>query len=304
MAIQLECPGCKATLSVDESLAGKQGKCIYCGQRVVVPGRDGAAAEPITLIDATPEQMMRVLSARRQSAVLFLFTPTPDGSYELGDMADEELKCIVTDDVNAERFGLVVQGIGKRFSPRPNAGAAASSSNTPFLYELKGDRLGMSFEEFKRKYGRGEEGAPERLPICSNEAWGANKAALHSEPWHAPAGIIHARIDHPAENNPPTIGGVKTQLLLYHFLDGQLFRISAFFPTDLFHLVRRAAMEKYGDPNFETQQPRQVVWQNPVSAVFLTRGTVHPPEPSTLVLVFKPLAQIAESRRPQGAGDI
>ena len=74
------------------------------------------------------------------------------------------------------------------------------------LYELKGDRLCMSLDEFKHKYARSSEDGREKLPLCSDEAWGANKAALHVAPWHTQAGIIHARIDLPSENNPPTVG--------------------------------------------------------------------------------------------------
>jgi hypothetical protein len=312
MAIQLECPGCKAVLSVDDSLAGKQGKCIHCGHRVIVPGGSSGSGvarkmpEPVspTLAEVTPEMMMRELALRKQSAVMFLFRPTAEGSYDLADVADADLKCIVTDDINAARFAQLVEGITRRFAPRKRGQPVTSPSAEPFLYELKGDRLGMSLDDFKRKYARGEEGSRERLPLCSDEAWGASKAALHVEPWHRQAGIVHARIDQPAEDNSPTVAGVKTELLLYHFVDGQLFRISAFFPTDLFHLVSEAAVTKYGPVTSETQQPRQLVWENLLASVMLTRGTVHPPEPSRLILVYKPLAQIAESRAPRGAGDI
>jgi hypothetical protein len=302
MAIQLECPGCKARLQVDESLAGKQGKCIHCGHRVIVPGGTGSSIST-TLFEASPERMMRELGARSQSAVLILLKPTAEGSYDMREMEDADLKCIVTEDINAERFAQVVASVAARFSARRQE-ATGPDANAPFLYELKGDRLGMSLDEFKRKYARGKEGSHDRLPICSDEAWGANKAALHSEPWHTHAGIVHARIDHPSEDNSPTVGGVKTQLLLYHFLNGQLFRISAFFGTDQFHFVHEAAVEKYGEPSNESQKPRQIVWENPVSSVVLSRGAVHPPKPSTLTLLFKPLAQIAEARAPSGAADI
>jgi hypothetical protein len=100
------------------------------------------------------------------------------------------------------------------------------------------------------------------------------------------------------------VAGVKTELLLYHFIDGQLFRISAFFPTDRFHLVSEAAVTKYGPVTRETQNPRQLVWENSLSSVVLTRGMVHPPEPSTLLVVHKQLDELAASRKPHGAEDI
>ena len=97
---------------------------------------------------------------------------------------------------------------------------------------------------------------------------------------------------------------MKTELLLYHFIDGQLFRISAWLPTDLFHLVSEAAIKKYGPVTSETQRPRQLIWENPVSSVTFTRGSVHPPEPSTLVVMHKELAKAAEARAVRGVSDI
>ncbi len=120
------------------------------------------------------------------------------------------------------------------------------------LYELKGDKLGMTLEEFKQKYERSGEGGT-RLPLCSDTAWGANKASLRTEPWHQRAGIIHARIDLPSENNSPTVAGVKSELMLYEFVDGKLFRIAAWLPTDKFHLVSEAAISKYGPVSRNTK---------------------------------------------------
>ena len=116
--------------------------------------------------------------------------------------------------------------------------------------------------------------------------------------------IINARIDLPAENNSPTVAGVKTDLLLYQFVDGKLFRIAASLPTDQFHVVSEAAIKKYGPVTRETQKPRQLIWENPVATVVLTRGTLHPPEPSVLELLHKQLYELASSRTPTAAADI
>jgi hypothetical protein len=306
MAIQLECPGCKAILQVDDTLAGKQGKCIHCGHRVVVPGGPAKAAGSIasTLFESTPEAMVRELRSRGQSAVLFLFKPTDEGSYDLSEIPESDLKCIVTEDVNAARFAQWIESVSRRFAPKKRGPSGVEQAPEHLLYELKGDRLGMRLDEFKRKYARVDQATRERLPLCSDEAWGANKASLHLEPWHQQANIVHARIDLPSEDNSPTVAGVKTDLLLYHFVDGQLFRISASFPTDLFHVVSEAAVSKYGPVTSESQKPRQLVWENRFASVVLTRGAVHPPESSTLHVVHKQLAELAESRAPQGIGDI
>jgi hypothetical protein len=312
MALQLECPGCKAQLQVDESLAGKQGKCIHCGHRIIVPGGTGTSPRPISqsLFEATPEAMVRELAARGQSAAMFLFKPTAEGSYDLADVSDAELKCIVTEDINAARFAQFVASIARRYAPRkkvqsvPAPGSSAMPAGSELFFELKGDQLGMSLDEFKRKYAREGGAGREKLPLCSDDAWGPSRAALHVEPWHQRAGIVHARIDLPSEDNSPTIASVKTDLLLYHFVDGKLFRISAYFPTDLFHLVSEAATAKYGPPTDESQNPRQLVWENAQASVVLTRGMVHPPQPSALILVHKAFAEIAQSRTPKGIGDI
>jgi hypothetical protein len=142
------------------------------------------------------------------------------------------------------------------------------------------------------------------LPLCADTAWGANKASLRSEPWHQAAKIVNARIDLPSENNSPTVAGVKTDLFLYHFIDGKLFRITAELPTHEFHTVSEAAIKKYGPATRESQKPRQLVWENSVASIFLTRGSVHPPQPSVLELIHKQLDELASTRAPTAAADI
>ncbi len=301
MAIQIECPGCKATIQVADELAGKQGKCVQCGHKLTVPGRASLGGLSPTLFEATPESMIRELHRRQHSALLLLFPLPADGSYDLAIVPDGDLKCIATEDINQPRFVQLVASFAKRFGPRKKSVAGPTLEEQ--LYQLKGDRLGMTIEEFKEKYARSGEGGL-KLPLCSDTAWGANKASLHSEPWHRQAGIINARVDLPVEDNSPTVAGVKTELLLYQFVDGKLFRIAAFLPTDQFHVVSEAAMKKYGPVTGETQKPRQLVWENPVASVLLTRGSVHPREASVLELLHKQFTELASSRTPTAAADI
>jgi hypothetical protein len=303
MPLQIECPGCKATLLVADELAGKQGKCIHCGHRLTVPGKASVSSFSPTLFEATPEAMVRELFRRQQSAMLLVFPLPDDGLYDLSKVPDADLKCIATEDVNQARFAQLVTGFTQRYAPRRKGQPAAGPSPEELLFQLKGDPLGMSLDEFKEKYGRSVEGG-QKLPICSDTAWGANKASLHSEPWHRQANIVHARVDVPTEDNSPTVAGVKTELLLYHFVDGKLFRIAASFPTDQFHVVSEAAIQKYGPVTRETQKPRQLVWENPLASVFLTRGSVHPREASMLDLQHKQLTELAMSRAPTAAADI
>jgi hypothetical protein len=317
MPLQLECPGCKATLHVPDELAGKQGKCIHCGHRITVPGgrasvsgiggsTAGSASSAFSsgLFEATPESMVREIFRRQQSAILLTFPTPSDGSYDLANIPDADLKCIATEDINQARFLGLVASFAQRYGPRRKGpGSSVTLSADEMLYELKGDKLGMTLEEFKQKYERSGEGGI-RLPLCSDTAWGANKASLRTEPWHQRAGIVHARTDLPSEDNSPTVAGVKSELMLYEFVDGKLFRIAGWLPTDKFHLFSEAAISKYGPVSRETQKPRQLVWENPMAWVALTRGTVHPPEASVIELVHRQLHQLAASRIPSGATDI
>src|SRR5262249_32732429 len=159
--MQLECPGCKATLQVPDEMAGKQGKCIHCGHRLVGPGARASVSGlglGSTLFEATPESMVRELFRRQPNAVFLIFQPSEDGNYDLSNVADGDLKCIATEDINQARFSQVVAGFAKRFGPRqknPSASstviggalaAAAVQAPADQLYELKGDRLGTSLE--------------------------------------------------------------------------------------------------------------------------------------------------------------
>jgi hypothetical protein len=303
MPIQIECPGCKATLQVAEELAGRQGKCLHCGQRITVPGKASQGGLAPTLFEATPEMMVRELFRRQESALLLVFPTPPNGSYDLAEVADADLKCIATEDIHQPRFTQLVTSFAKRFAPRKKGPSPPAPATDAMLFELKGDRLGMSLEEFKQKYARHVEGG-HKLPLCSDTAFGAEKVSLHSEPWHRQANIVHARVDLPAEDNSPTVAGVKTELLLYQFVDGKLFRIAASLPTDQFHVVSDAAIKKYGSPTRDTPQPRQLVWENALAWVVLARGSVHPRQPSVLELVHRELHELAHSRAPTAVADI
>ena len=286
-----------------DEAAGKQGKCMQCGHRVTVPGgKTTLGGISPSLFEATPELMVRELHSRDESALLLVFPTPKDGSYDLANVAHADLKCIATEDINQARFAELAASFAKRFAPRKK-GQPAPLTPEEMLYQLKGDQLGMSLEEFRQKYRRHVEGG-HKLPLCSDTAFGANKASLHSEPWHRDAGIVHARVDLPAENNSPTVAGIRTELLLYQFVDGKLFRMAAWFATDQFHVVHDAAIKKFGPVTRETQKPRQIIWENPLAWVALTRGSVHPRESSVLELVHRELHELASSRTPTGAADI
>ena len=114
------------------------------------------------LTEASPESMVRELFDRKKSALLLVFEPGEDDSYDLADVPDNKLKCIATEDINQARFAALVESFGKRFareearrtrrdrlratSANRALGSAAVSDQ---LFELKGDRLGMSARRFQ-----------------------------------------------------------------------------------------------------------------------------------------------------------
>src|SRR5690349_11181849 len=155
MPIQLECPGCKATLHVPDELAGKSGKCIHCGHRIIVPGGPAGGAPSSgglppasgsmsgsllpTLFEATPEAMLRELFRRQQSAMLLIFPTPPDGSYDLTKLPDTDLTYIATEDINQARFVQLATSFAQRYLPRRKASASSVILNADqLLYELKG----------------------------------------------------------------------------------------------------------------------------------------------------------------------
>jgi len=127
---------------------------------------------------------------------------------------------------------------------------------------------------------------------------------LWSEPWHLAAGLVNGRVDLPSEGNSPTIAGVKTELVLYHFVDGRLFRITVLFDTEAIHLIREAIVTKHGLPTSETKEPVEIAWQNAVSTIRLVRGMMRPKKASMLVLMHHELQKSAEGRMPRRVDDI
>jgi hypothetical protein len=115
---------------------------------------------------------------------------------------------------------------------------------------------------------------------------------------------VHARVELPSENNSPTLAGVKTEMFLYHFVDGLLFRITVLFDTEAFHLVRDAMVEKYGPPTSEIKDPMELAWENAPSSLRLVRGTMRPKRWSTVLAVHNELQLMADERLPDRGSDL
>jgi hypothetical protein len=328
--LRVECGGCGAALQVRPEMAGRQGRCPKCGGAVQIPAdapamptASAAARSPdrppsgwaspddtvigrgdLPLAQATGPDVMAEIARRQKSAVLIVFETPTDGAYNISERPAANVRCFRTPDMNEAQLMEVLGELGRmtQGQPNPKGGVGLNSAEIEVPFELKGDRLGMSLADFKAKYAR-TIGAM-NLPFTSESTPGQANSSLWSEPWHARAGIVHARVDLPSENNSPTLAGVKTELFLYHFVDGQLFRITVLFDTEAFHLVREAMVQKYGLPDHETKDPMELSWENLPSSLRLVRGTMRPKKWSTLLAVHHELQLLADERLPQRDADL
>ncbi len=266
MSIQFPCDQCQAVLQVGEELAGRQAKCPRCEALLTIPtpSTQTATRPNVALADATPEEMVQELERRGQQGMLVF----PD--------AKKPAFC------------------------NSNDSTLSSEASQPF--QLKGDSLGMSLTDFKNKYA--SRIGDDELPLCSDIQQASTNSSLLTEEWHASAGIVHARIDLPHDNNSPSVAGVTTDLLLYQFVDEQLFRISAFLNTDSFHIVCDALTKKYGAPTSQSDQPTQLTWDRPCSYIEFTRGQIRPKQASLLHFVYKQGLEVSDQRTPKRGDDL
>jgi hypothetical protein len=261
-----------------------------------------AANPAVVLGQATAPDMLAEISRRKKSAVMVVFETPRGGSYELSQQPEANVRCYRTADMSDAQLMMVLEQLGRMSQGKRNQKGGVGLQPEALPYELKGDRLGMTLEEFKTKYAR--KAGHFTLPYTSESCAGQANASLRSEPWHVGAGLINARVDLPSEGNPPTIAGVKTELVLYHFVDGRLFRIVAYFDTEAFHLIRDALVAKHGAPTTEIKDPMELEWENAASTMTLIRGTMRPKKASLLQLVHLELQQSAEGRMPKRADDV
>ena len=122
-------------------------------------------------------------------------------------------------------------------------------ANTP--YDLKGDTLGMGLSEFKEKHARTIPGNNKDAPFCSDASPGKKIVTLLSEDWHHSAGIVNCRITYPFEDmkgGKPSLAGAPADMLVYHFVDEKLFKISAWINHGDYRKVRDALLGKYDKP--------------------------------------------------------
>ena len=313
--LQIQCAACQSVLQVRADLAGRQGKCPKCGAAVLIPaaGASPAPAAPpssmnqagaLPLGRATAPDMLAEVARRKKSAVMVVFETPADGDYDIGRNPAANVRCYGSPDMTEAQMMVVLRDVGRMTQGLRNAkgGVQLQGEGGPQPFELKGDRLGTTLDEFKAKYAR--RVGSFQLPFCSDSSPGQAVEALRTEKWFDAAGLVNARVVLPSESDVPTIAGVKTELLLYQFVDGRLYRITGLFETDAYHHVREALLAKHGPPTSEKQDPVTHVWDNGVSALQLIRGAIRPPKPSVLHVVHHALLKVAESRTPQRSSDL
>jgi hypothetical protein len=248
--------------------------------------------------------MLAEIYRRKKSAVMVVFETPADSSYQISRQPEANARVYRTPEMSDAQVMEVLEQLGHMSQGMRNqkGGIGLQPEGAPPPFELKGDRLGMTLNEFKTKYARQAGGI--QLPYCSDSCPGQANPTLWCEPWHAAAGLVNGRVDLPTENNPPTIANVKTENFFYHFVDGKLFRMSVLFDTEAFHLVHEALIKKHGPPQRKFEDRMEIIWENGVSTIKLIRGMMRPKKASSLLYIHNQLQKIAEGRTPQRATDL
>lgn len=172
-------------------------------------------------------------------------------------------------------------------------------------FSLKGDVLGnLTLQEFKEKYRRTSTVCNRSLPLCSDERPGYAFHELLGEEWHHLAGIVHGRVELPAERLSPTIAGIKTDCLIYQFLDDKLFQITGIFSTDYFHNVANALRKKFGPAISEGEEHRTLLWWSLDCSIELQFGSLRPREPAIVRYYHDDLLEEAALRKSKLSKDL
>lgn len=139
--------------------------------------------------------------------------------------------------------------VGDKAEPNPNQPmpelAKAPEQKKAEPYEFKGDKLGISLEEFKTKYQR-VIGSSE-YPIITKE----------DQPWHRIANVVtvqvcYSSIREEEKKHAPTLAGIRSSSHRYMFVDSKLYHIVLVFPHSGFSEVEEAVTRTYGKSNSTT----------------------------------------------------
>jgi hypothetical protein len=196
--------------------------------------------------------------------------------------------------VNATRrliLSLIVAAISSH--------AQSQTANPP--YDLKGDRLGTSLEDFKAKYHHSISGDTRQAPFCTDKENGLTECQIY---WP---------FEKLQRNAVETIANAPADLM-FQFVDGKLWEISAVFNQKDFETAKKAFIEKLGDPKSNESKVYEnafgatfsgliLGWDNGTSTILLVERNQNL-NTSSIQMDHTALAAIAKARLPKPKSDI
>jgi hypothetical protein len=339
MPVAVVCPSCQGKLRAPDKFAGRTVKCPRCGARIKV-------GEPLDLDDDERGEELDDSPAREKSGVqLWIVLPLAglacvavavgvtifvmkSGDKQLAQAPVQpptNPPAVVTDThddagkVTAKAPAVPATDKQGPAAEPPKTEQKPSEKKPPEQpYELKGDKLGMSLQDFKAKHRRTfNAGKVYEAPFCSDQRTQAEREksplpTLLEESWHPKANIVNARLTYPFEDfeenqHTPSLAGFKVQTHWYGFIDDRLYVINYLFPQTGFGKVQEAMARTYGKPSGVVTKEYQnafgakytgviCVWDNGVSQIMLTERYTDL-KTSNLMFLHEELGKLADTRR-------
>lgn len=331
LMIKFNCGHCGARIQVQEQRVGTQGKCPSCKELIKVPNSNQKSEEPgqqICLAQASLENILAEVQSRGYGGILLTFSAPKANPGNV-----ESLRVTYSENLSDQQVRKVLAHVAAMAEKTERPDLPTHTSAEP--YDFKGDQLGMSLVKFKSKYRRKADGDPRYLPFSSDEdsqqrvealadTLGADhplvklhksesklnepNSSLLEEPWHRSAGIVSCRKEYPFElmsgRKRETVAGVSTEVVVYRFIEDQLYQIVILFDTRDYEMVESAFIQKYGATERESKRPRKLFWNNGVSTIALFRGRISPSEHSQVIFGHDSLWSKASANSPSPTDDI
>lgn len=341
MSIVLQCPSCGVQATAPDAAAGKTVRCPKCKTRFSAKSRASESirahplddrSTPFSARSAMPLWGWFAIGGGGVLVVVLIVVAvvigtsgngTPNPAKAPPDASRAATKATAPP-------STVAPSEASKPSSTPDPGPASVPPSMPEPkpteadqkkaeepYDLKGDRLGMSLQEFKMKYRHKPQGDSREAPFCSDRRDDAAREKdpnpfLGEQAWHPKAKIVNARITFPFEDlkpnkYTPTLAGIKATLHFYGFIDDRLYVIDYVFPHSGFAKIEEAMVATYGKPKtvltkeyqnaFGARFPGVIgTWDNGVSGITLTER-FNEMRSLQIRLIHHELGRVAESRR-------
>ncbi len=127
-------------------------------------------------------------------------------------------------------------------------------------FGLKDDLLGENLSTFKERHHRMVKGHDRPSPHCSDKNPGREPKHLLAEIGYTKLGLVNCELMFPFERydgKRETVAGINTKLLVYHFVDDQLYRINAYVPSEAYGHLKKSLERKYSKPSSLTSENYQ-----------------------------------------------